>query len=100
MNKRDPVCGMVVDTESAVAHSSFLEADYFFCSTACQRTFETRPEQFLSESQSLGDDASAVQAKVHNDPPFTEAGGIVSPMFGSAGSGGAEYERIRKEPDR
>jgi YHS domain-containing protein len=89
---------MMVDTESAVAHSWHLGTDYFFCSTACQHTFDAHPEQFLSESQTLSADASAAASKIHNDPPFTEAGGIVSPMFGSAGSGGAEYERIRKEP--
>ncbi|HEV8150538.1 MAG TPA: heavy metal-binding domain-containing protein [Gemmatimonadales bacterium] len=27
-----------------------------------------------------------------HEPPYTKSGGIVAPKFGSAGSGGAEYE--------
>ncbi len=34
------------------------------------------------------------------NPPRTTTGKITSPMFGSAGSGGAEYERISELPER
>ena len=80
MKEKDPVCGMTVDTESAVAHSSHQGLDHFFCSTACQRKFEAHPDQFVSQ----------------DDPPFTKLDGIVAPKFGSAGSGGLEYEPLPK----
>lgn len=35
-----------------------------------------------------------------HEPPYTKAGGMVAPKFGSAGSGGAEYERGPEMHDR
>lgn len=42
---RDPVCGMLVDTASAL-HSVVGGRDYWFCSSGCQRTYEA-PEAEL-----------------------------------------------------
>ncbi|MGD9795496.1 MAG: heavy metal translocating P-type ATPase [Acidimicrobiia bacterium] len=41
---RDPVCGMVVDTATAL-RSDVGGRTYFFCSTGCQRTFEAPDEE-------------------------------------------------------
>lgn len=35
-----------------------------------------------------------------HEPPYTKSDGIVAPKFGSAGSGGAEYERGPEMHDR
>jgi Cu+-exporting ATPase len=35
-----------------------------------------------------------------HEPPHTRAGGIVAPKFGSAGSGGLEYEKGPERHDR
>lgn len=41
---RDPVCGMSVDKASAL-HSRVNGRDYYFCSSGCQRTFESPEEE-------------------------------------------------------
>ena len=97
MKTNDPVCGMTVDTESAIARSSYGGKEYFFCSTDCQHKFEARPEQYVPVSQS--DKMSRADSKTEDDLPFTKTGGIVSPKFGSAGSGGLEYEPVFKPRD-
>ncbi len=94
MKSTDPVCGMTVETASASPRSSYSGTEYVFCSTACQRTFEAHPDQFVAGGQSKSARAPLADASPDVDPPFTKSGGIVAPMFGSAGSGGLEYETI------
>lgn len=83
----DPVCGMSVETESAAAESRFEGRDYYFCSVACKTQFDRNPENF-----SHADASTATRSA--DDPPWTKTGDIVSPKFGAAGSGGAEYEPL------
>lgn len=87
----DPVCGMSIDAETAAGKSKFEGREYYFCSTDCKRTFEKNPAQ-----HSHADTARAASAEkpTHDDPRFTKTGDIVSPKFGAAGSGGAEYEPL------
>ncbi|MGP8077585.1 MAG: hypothetical protein ACLQD8_03215 [Thermoplasmata archaeon] len=40
MKARDPVCGMSVDTERAAAHGTYGGEPVYFCSVACQKTYE------------------------------------------------------------
>jgi hypothetical protein len=40
------------------------------------------------------DDASTSAPETAGDPPYTKTGGIVAPKFGSATSGGAEFEPL------
>ena len=35
----DPVCGMQVDEQSAVAQSVFKDKTYFFCARSCKNKF-------------------------------------------------------------
>jgi len=70
---KDPVCGMTIDSETAAGRTVYEGQEYFFCSTQCKRQFDQSP------------------AKYH-EPRFTKKGPIVAPKFGSAGSGGLEYE--------
>jgi Cu+-exporting ATPase len=39
---KDPVCGMMVDTERAPAKGFYDGAWVYFCATGCQKTFESR----------------------------------------------------------
>ena len=43
----DPVCGMEVSPESAVAKSVYKGKIYYFCSTNCKSEFENNPEHYL-----------------------------------------------------
>ena len=46
----DPVCGMQVDEQSAVAQSVFKDKTYFFCAQSCKDQFEHSPKEFLSQT--------------------------------------------------
>jgi len=83
----DVVCGMTVDTDTAPARSSYEGRSYYFCSTVCKKEFDEDPSRYVSRSATAprGDALPA-------DAPVTQAGGLTAPKFGSAGSGGAEYE--------
>ncbi|MFC7139936.1 YHS domain-containing protein [Halosimplex aquaticum] len=39
----DPVCGMQLTTDEAVASIRYDEATYYFCSEECRERFESRP---------------------------------------------------------
>ena len=84
----DPVCGMTVDTQTAAGTSTFEGQNYYFCSTACKVEFDNNPGKF----RRVG--ATADAADEATDPRFTKKGAFVAPKFGSAGSGGAEYEPL------
>jgi YHS domain-containing protein len=84
----DPVCGMSVDPETAAAHSKFEGRDYYFCSVACKTQFDRNPTNYSHA------DGGPAKARGADDPPYTKTGGLVSPKFGAAGSGGAEYEPL------
>jgi YHS domain-containing protein len=79
----DPVCGMEIDTKQTAIQSKFEGHTYFFCSTICAREFEKHPREVLER----------------HEPPFTTKGIFTAPKFGSAGSGGAEYELLPEAHD-
>jgi YHS domain-containing protein len=74
---KDPVCGMKVDVANAAGSVSYEGEEVYFCSDNCRRAFEAEPERFVPE---------------RHEPPFTVKGGFTAPKFGSAASGGLEYE--------
>jgi YHS domain-containing protein len=88
----DPVCGMTVDTQAAAGKSTFEGQDYYFCSTACKVEFDNNPAKFRRED--IRADTPPTADAEADEPRFTKKGGFVSPKFGSAGSGGAEYEPL------
>jgi Cu+-exporting ATPase len=79
---RDLVCGMMVDIDKAAFRTTHQGIDYYFCASECRKTFEANPAKFVA----------APDRPQTSEPPHTKAAGMVSPKFGSAGSGGAEYE--------
>ncbi|MBX6365846.1 MAG: YHS domain-containing protein [Gemmatimonadetes bacterium] len=85
----DPVCGMIIDADTAAAREDHGGETLYFCSEACAARFRQKPEHYLSRTG-----ASAGRL-----PPRTTEGKFTAPMFGAAGSGGAEYEPIPEEDE-
>jgi YHS domain-containing protein len=74
---KDPVCGRIIDIRVAAGRIIYESQELYFCSDACRREFEADPERFEPE---------------RHEPPYTVKGKFVAPKFGSAASGGLEYE--------
>ena len=92
MEARDPVCGMSVDVTTSYAEAVGGQT-YYFCSENCRQRFDENPTAYgAGATQSSG-------GLEQHEPPHTTRGGITSPKFGSAGSGGAEYERLPEQHD-
>jgi YHS domain-containing protein len=94
---KDPVCGMMIESDSAAGESTFQERTYYFCSQQCLQQFEADPGRYAEPAKPvIADRADNLE---RHEPPFTKAGGMVAPKFGAAGSGGAEYERLPEAHD-
>jgi YHS domain-containing protein len=93
MQYRDPVCGMTVDSRTAAAEATYAGENFYFCSSSCRDRFEANPGQFLNASRARG---SADEMERH-EPPRTTRDGWTAPKFGSAGSGGGEYEPVPEQ---
>jgi Cu+-exporting ATPase len=77
---KDPVCGMTIESATAAGGRVVYESEeIYFCSDSCRQAFDAEPERFVPE---------------RHEPPFTVKGGVTAPKFGSAGSGGLEYEAL------
>lgn len=75
---KDPVCGMMVERETAAGgRVIYEEQEVYFCSRQCRQNFEAEPERFPLE---------------RHEPPYTVQGKFTAPKFGSAASGGLEHE--------
>jgi Cu+-exporting ATPase len=75
---KDPVCGMMIEPNEAAATMTRNGETIYFCSEACERQFKADADRYPLEQ---------------HEPPYTVSkGGMTSPKFGSAGSGGAELE--------
>ena len=44
---KDPVCGMMVDPETAPAKTEYKGETYYFCAPGCKVAFEKDPEKYL-----------------------------------------------------
>ncbi len=42
MKVKDPVCGMVIDSEKVAARGTYAGQTVYFCAVSCQKTFEAR----------------------------------------------------------
>ncbi len=88
----DPVCGMTIDSDQAAAREAHGDHFHWFCSTDCALAFRASPTRYTAHE-------SIAQEMRERTPPHTQEGDIVTPMFGSAGSGGAEYEPVPEEDE-
>ena len=82
---RDPVCGMEVDSATAL-RMEHGDHDHFFCSESCRQRFQANAASY--EPRHSDDDPGYER----HEPPHTTTGIMTAPKFGSAGSGGLEYE--------
>ncbi len=41
MKVKDPVCGMVIESATAAAHGTYGGQTVYFCSVACQASYDT-----------------------------------------------------------
>jgi YHS domain-containing protein len=96
---------MVVDTATTTHRSIFQGETYYFCSASCGEMFEANPAHYAARAAARAESAPAdtkpreVPLERH-EPRFTKKhNGLVSPKFGSAGSGGAEYELLPEAHD-
>ncbi|NNF11798.1 MAG: YHS domain-containing protein [Gemmatimonadetes bacterium] len=46
---QDPVCGMEIDSEDAVASAEHEGVTYYFCSQDCKEAFDEDPEDYVEE---------------------------------------------------
>ena len=93
----DPVCEMTIDRDTAAGESQYQERTFYFCSAECKRQFDAAPDRFAATASSTADREVPLE---RHEPPFTKTGNMLAPKFGSAGSGGAEYERLPERHDR
>jgi len=92
---RDPVCGMTVDTTTAKETATVDGTTWYFCSAECRQKFEANPQAYTGEGMAAGATGAANDVELErHEPPYTKKKGIVAPKFGSAGSGGLEYELL------
>jgi YHS domain-containing protein len=84
---KDPVCGMMVDRDTAPAHTTYESQEVYFCSHECRREFEAEPARHVGQLE-------------RQEPPYTVSKGFAAPKFGSAVSGGLEYEPGPERRDR
>jgi YHS domain-containing protein len=96
MQHRDPVCGMTVESTSIEAAHG--DHSHYFCSTTCRDRFQANPEAYHSKGTRSA--AARGEELERHEPPRTVKGNFAAPKFGSAGSGGAEYELLPEQHDK
>lgn len=98
--QRDPVCGMMVESARTYGPVTYRERTYYFCSNECMEQFNASPERYTREqSTPVSSSREPGREPAKPEPPFT-TDGITAPKFGSAGSGGLEYEPPPSKPGR
>lgn len=69
---KDPVCGMMIDPQSAKGgNSQYKDIIYYFCSPKCHQKFTANPEAYLTEKSSLRS-ASATDNRIYTCPMHPE----------------------------
>jgi YHS domain-containing protein len=95
----DPVCGMLIDTSEAAASHDLNGTTYYFCASEERDAFAANPSKYLDREVPREPARADDVPLERHEPRFTERG-FPAPKFGSAGSGGAEYERGPERHDR
>jgi YHS domain-containing protein len=84
---KDPVCDMEIESHEAVGTYEFEGTTYYFCSPACEEAFVANPSRYVDNTARTDREVPLER----HEPRFTKEG-FPAPKFGSAGSGGAEFE--------
>lgn len=50
MKVTDPVCGMIIEDETAEARSTYEGKTYYFCSEDCKESFDANPEEYVTKA--------------------------------------------------
>lgn len=50
MPVKDPVCGMTIETQDAVATSEYKGKTYHFCSRDCKSEFDANPDDYADSA--------------------------------------------------
>ena len=50
MSAKDPVCGMDVEEEEAVAGLEYEGQVYYFCNRECMKKFEANPAEYVKKA--------------------------------------------------
>lgn len=85
-NKRDPVCGMMVDPHKTAHHAPHDGHPYYFCSVGCRTKFIADPAKYLSptESQSTEPAGEAAIYTCPMHPQIRQIGPGACPICGMA----------------
>lgn len=72
---KDPVCRMEVDSDATAYKGEFQGQTYYFCSSACQKRFETNPQQYVKTLADLSKSQKSyeVQIKTAQEPKAGES---------------------------
>jgi len=44
---KDPVCGMTIDKEKAVATAQYKGKTFYFCALGCKKQFDKDPQKYV-----------------------------------------------------
>ena len=89
----DFVCELVIDAETAPEKSMFRGQSFYFCSMDCRRLFQSDPWTYVGPAQTRA--AVPLGTGIEQlGPPSTASVKKAAPKVGSAGNGGAEYEKL------
>ena len=48
----DPVCGMMVNPDTAPAQTTYKNTVYYFCAPGCKVAFEKHPDKYVANAPS------------------------------------------------
>jgi Cu+-exporting ATPase len=51
MQVKEPVCGMMIDDQSAEVRSTYQGNTFYFCSTECKEMFDDDPARYAVEEE-------------------------------------------------
>jgi YHS domain-containing protein len=82
---KDPVCGMMVDPETAPAQSVYKGQTYYFCAPGCRAAFEQEPGRYLNLSGGVKEPGQSGSAK-DMLKPAEASGGVKKDPHASGGA--------------
>ena len=48
---KDPVCGMMIDENTAAGKSAYKGQTYYFCAASCKNKFDAQPEKYIGKDR-------------------------------------------------
>src|SRR2546430_1675018 len=89
---RDPVCGMMIDPDTAAGNFDYQGQTYYFCNPGCLKKFQASPEVYLSKAPtSSGPHLAAIQ-------PMAAAQPHAIPQIGPSASAPADQSFTSSAP--